>query len=67
MTNKTIYIRDDLGHAWYYANGKIRCVLAELEPVELPYEENGYDCDNLEDGIKYLNETGYITGEDYPS
>jgi len=61
----TIYIRDDLGHAWYFADGKIRCVLSELEGV--PYEENGYSCDSLEDGIKYLNENGYITGEDYPA
>lgn len=60
-----IYIRDDLGHAWYFADGRIRCVLSELDGV--PYEDNGYSCDSLEDGIKYLNETGYITGEDYPA
>lgn len=59
----TLYIRDDEGHAWYFADGKIRCVLAELEGI-IPYDENGYDCANLEDGIKYLNENGYITGVD---
>lgn len=57
----TIYIRDDLGHAWYFRDGKIRCVLSDLELGE----ENGYDCNSFEDGIKFLNENGYISGIEY--
>lgn len=57
----TIYVRDDLGHAWYFSKGKIRCVLADLELGK----ENGYYCDSLEDGISLLNKEGYITGVEY--
>jgi len=58
-----IYVRDDLEHAWFFEDGRIRCVLAELDPD--PENENGYPCDSLEDGIKLLNEYGYITGIEY--
>ncbi len=78
MDKDTIYIRDDLGHAWFYkeereANAKkgyhefgtICMVLAEMEMIETGTEgENGYPCDSLEEGIKLLNEMGYISGED---
>ena len=66
----TIYIRDDLGHAWYYCpkSKKIKNVLADMEAnTEEELEENGYFCDSLEHGIRLLNEFGYITGEDYQS
>ncbi len=55
---KRIYIRDDKGHAWYFDGWRIRCVISEDEP------DNGYPCFTLEDGIKILNENGYITGFD---
>jgi hypothetical protein len=55
------YIRDDLGHAWYFKRGKIRCVLADLELGK----ENGYFCDSFEDGVAMLNEMGYISGIEY--
>ena len=68
---KPPYIRDDLGYAWYFKDGAIRLVLAELEdkvPPELegkvPSDQNGYACVNLEEGIRLLNEMGYITGYD---
>ena len=61
---QTIYVRDDLGHAWYYSDGAIRLVLAELGG-DVPFEENGYPCSNLEEGIELLNEYGYITGIEY--
>jgi len=57
-----IYIRDDLGHVWFFGDGSIRCMLAELE---LNHNENGYPCSSLEDGIKILNDEGYITGIEY--
>ena len=60
----TIYVRDDLGHAWYFADGSIRLVLAELDG-DVPFEENGYPCSNLEEGIALLNDEGYITGTEY--
>lgn len=70
MTKKkpVIYIRDDQGHAWYYSEiqgrGKIRSVLGDLS-TELGKGENGYDCDGLEDGIRLLNEYGYISGLEF--
>ncbi len=65
---KTIYVRDDEGHAWYFRDGKIRMVLAELEAeTEEEREENGYHCTDLAHGIELLNEFGYITGFDEPT
>lgn len=62
----SIYVRDDLGHAWYYDGEKIRLVLADLEAKDpKEFEENGYYCDSLEEGIYLLNEFGYITGVEY--
>jgi len=63
-----IYIRDDLGHVWYYhpKDGKIKLVLADLEATSREdFEDNGYYCDSLEHGIQLLNEYGYITGIEY--
>jgi len=64
-----IYIHDDLGLAWYFqedkdGQGRIKCVLADLDEI-VPAGENGYHCDSLEEGIKLLNEYGYITGYEY--
>lgn len=56
----TLYIRDDYGHAWYFHDGRICCVLSDLDPD--PENENGYACDTWEEGIRILNESGYITG-----
>lgn len=62
----TLYIRDDLGHAWYFDGKRIRLVLADLELEGTDeFDENGYDCDSLEDGIRILNEGGYISGVEY--
>ena len=65
--NQIAYIRDDNGHAWYFSDGKIRCVLAELATTLSPEErkENGYYCDSFEEGVSLLNEYGYITGYEY--
>lgn len=66
----TLYIRDDLGHAWYYhpQDGKIKLALADLQAkTKEEFEDNGYYCDSLEHGIQLLNQMGYITGEDYPT
>ena len=54
----TIYIRDDNGHAWYFAGSRIRCVAADDTP------DNGYLCSGLDEGVKVLNDLGYITGFD---
>lgn len=68
MAKNVIYVRDDLGHAWYYRDGKIRMVLAELEAKnKKEREENGYNCSGLEHGIELLNQFGYITGFDEPT
>lgn len=65
-TKPIIYVRDDNGHAWYFRDGKIRLVLAELEISEgEERNESGYFCDNLEQGIERLNQFGYITGVEY--
>lgn len=63
--SNAIYIRDDLGHAWYFDGEKIRLQLADLDPEFK--EENGYYCAGWEDGIRILNEFGYISGYDEPS
>lgn len=61
-----IYVRDDLGHAWYFCDGRIKLVLADLQVRDQEeFDENGYVCDNLEQGISLLNEYGYITGIEY--
>ena len=59
--SKRIYIRDDEGAAWYYdaESGRIKCLDAEIEGTV----DNGYPCDGLEDGIRFLNENGYILVE----
>lgn len=64
----TLYIRDDLGHAWYFhpKEKRMRLVLADLEADSREeFEGNGYDCESLEDGIRLLNEMGYISGVEY--
>lgn len=61
-----LYIRDDLGHAWYFDGEKIRLVLADLEAQDAEeLEENGYYCDSLVHGIQMLNDMGYISGVEY--
>ncbi len=49
-------IRDDLGTPWYYdeATAHIRCVADDTEGA-------GYDCASFEDGVRILNELGYLT------
>jgi len=61
MTGK-LYIRDDNGHSWYFENGAMRLVLADLEGI--PYDQNGYPCNSLEEGIAILNENEFITSQD---
>ena len=60
----TLYIRDDLGHAWYFDGTRIKMRLEDLAPELVT--DNGYDCKSLEDGIRILNEEGYITSYDEP-
>ena len=60
-----LYIRDDLGHAWYFDGDKIRLVLADLDTEGNFDEENGYPCDSLVHGIQLLNDMGYISGVEY--
>jgi hypothetical protein len=52
-----VYIRDDLGCAWYFdrEEEKIKCQEANH------YPDNGYPCQSLEDGVDLLNQYGYIT------
>ena len=58
-------VYDDLGYAWYFRKGKIRMIDAEQEcKTKAEREENGYYCDNLQDGIRVLKEFGYITEEE---
>ncbi len=51
-----LYVRDDQGERWYFDGDRIRCVGDASV-------DGGYACDSLEDGIRLLNQYGYITGE----
>lgn len=62
---KTLYIRDDLGHAWAFDGERVYCVAAELEMAETgETQDNGYPCDSWEEAVEILNDGGYITGFD---
>ena len=58
---KILFVLDDLGYAWFFKDGRIQLE----ESADIP--DNGYDCESLEDGIRLLNEYGYITGERKPN
>ena len=53
-------IKDDLGMSWYWADGRIRLVLAEIEAPQ-DRDQNGYYCVNFKDAEKVLIDGGYIT------
>lgn len=54
-TNKTdLVVRDDLGERWRFTGERIRCI-GDRTP------DGGYHCDSLEEGIRLLNQYGYIT------
>jgi len=54
-------VRDDGGELWYFRDGKIRMIAAEIEsPNDAERQENGYWCDSLEDGIECLIDYGYL-------
>lgn len=58
-------VRDDEGELWYFRDGKIRMIAAEIEaPNESEREENGYWCNCLEDGIEFLIEYGYLSNRE---
>lgn len=59
---KTIYIRDDLGHAWTFDGQRVYNVLAEMERTP----NNGYPCQSWGEAIALLNKLEYITGFDEP-
>lgn len=62
-----MFVQDDEGLVWYWSQGRIRLVSAELEMLHIHFEdvhENGYGCKNLTDGIRVLREYGYITLDD---
>lgn len=68
MTNKTVYIRDDLGMAWSFDGERVYNILAEMEMQESEdAEQNGYPCESWDEAIQMLNEYGYITGFTEPS
>ena len=52
-----IVIRDDIGEAWEYKNGRIVLVGDNSEG-------GGYACDSFEAGIILLNEMHYISPPD---
>ena len=53
-------VKDDNGLSWYWGEGRIRLVAAELEG-KIDIEENGYPCKNFEAGVELLKEYGDIT------
>ena len=55
-----LIVSDDEGEVWYWANGKIRLAVAELEAPN-HIDCNGYFCESLEAGVKLLMEMEYIT------
>ena len=72
MTDKNIIV-DDCGMHWVYSyfKGKIYCIEGETDlrekynknPCEdtlVDLEQNGYYADSFEDGVKLLQEYGYI-------
>lgn len=60
-----LLVRDDEGELWYFRDGKIRMIAAEIESSGMfEREENGYWCDSLEDGIDYLIDAGYLSNRE---
>ena len=60
-----LLVRDDAGELWYFRDGKIRMIAAEIEaPNRTEREENGYRCDSLEDGIECLIDYGYLSNRE---
>ena len=53
-------VKDDNGMSWYWGEGRIRLVAAELEG-KYPIEENGYPCKDFESGVRLLREYGDVT------
>jgi hypothetical protein len=62
MSNNRIYIRDDSGELWFFEDGRIRHLGSEW----IAEDQNGYPCNSWEEGIRLLNEMGYITPEIIP-
>ncbi len=54
IDNDMIIVRDDLGYAWYFADGRITCVGDDTP-------NGGYACESLEAGVRILNELEYLT------
>jgi hypothetical protein len=65
MSNKRLYVRDDLGHAWYLdtSYGALPRIVM-VGDDSYPKNQRGYICDNFEHGVRLLNEHGYITGKE---
>ena len=60
-----LLVRDDEGELWYFRDGKIRMIAAEVElSSNAEREENGYWCDSLEDGIERLIDYGYLSNRE---
>ena len=55
-----MFVFDDLGNFWYFDGKKIRLALADVESPK-DAEENGYYCDNFQQGLKVLKDGGYIS------
>ncbi len=54
-----MFVLDNTGSFWYYDGEKIRFALADVEEPK-DAKENGYFCDDFNDGLKVLKEGGYI-------
>lgn len=56
MKQKLYGVRDDFGHLWFCEGGRLYLWSAEKELGE----ENGYACRDWNEGVRLLNEMGYI-------
>ena len=54
-----MFVFDNSGMFWYFDGEKIRLALADIEAPK-DAKENGYYCNNFQEGLKVLADGGYI-------